>query len=307
MTTEDRVATHLYVAVNTSNQYLAVERFRLRGGIPEKQPDFTLNGYTGFLAVAGDGTLYVDSQSFNTTIYAFPPNSDMPSREIQIPNPIPGCKGLTSFTAVTAIAADKAGYLFVGINTYDSPHPSEHYAVTSANLNLPCDGVAIFAPSGSQPVQTIRLAGEHGEIKGLAVDSRDNLFIAKYPNIVAEYSNAATQPVRTRLFRNRYIHQVQSVATGPTGDVYIASISDYSAGWIDRYTRIAKGSGPPTSTVTLAASGLHFLYSIAAFRRYLYVDDTFNSVDLYYSHENGSQYPFMSIPASEVVSVAVGP
>jgi hypothetical protein len=59
--------------------------------------------------------------------------------------------------------------------------------------------------------------------------------------------------------------------------------------------------------VTLAASGLHFLYSIAAFRRYLYVDDTFDSVDLYYAHKNGSQYPFMSIPASEVLSVAVSP
>jgi hypothetical protein len=115
----------LYVAVNASNRYLSVQRFRLHDGIPESHPDFTLNGYAGFLAVAGDGTLYVDSTYSSTTIYAFPPNSGTPSREIQLPNPIPGCKAVSGFTSVPAIAADKAGYLFVGINTVDSPHPPQ--------------------------------------------------------------------------------------------------------------------------------------------------------------------------------------
>lgn len=299
---------HLYVAVETSTQYQSVERFRLVKGIPQSTPDRVYEGYGELTAVGGDGTLYAFGSG--GVIYAFPPGSDKPARSIEVGNPT-HCGGSSSQeTEIPALASDSQGYLFAAIYTYDGGLRAHRRSMGPADGSVPCNGVVVFAPGANgnpKPVQTISL-GKRAIVTGIAVDSQDDLYVGESRNTVAEYANSVTAPHRTRVFRTVKPVDVTSVATDGAGNVFISYVSQsYKGGFIDRYAPTAKSKAPPSSEIRLTGSGLHFLRSIAAFRRVLYNVDGFDSVDLYHARQNGDQSPFYSLPASGVSSVSVGP
>lgn len=301
-------AAHLYVALVTASRQLAIERFRLDKGIPAADPDRVYQGYSGLIAVSGDGTLYSTLGQSPVVIYAFSPRNVKPVREIDV---IPGCVS-SGFTVINAIAADPSGYLFVLIYSYDGLAPSRALRnAPSPDSRTPCNGVAIYGPNASgkaQPVRAIRFSTA-AELNGLAVDATDNLYVSgNYPSEVKEFSNAVVDPTRTRTFRGKYIGDIRSVATDSAADLFIANAAQsYSSGWINRYPPSAKGRGAPANTVNLQGSGPHVLYSIAVKGRYVYADDTGQSVDLYYARKNGEQSPIDSLSGPKVDSVAVGP
>src|SRR5579863_6742705 len=102
---------HLYVAVVSSSRKLSIERYRLHKGIPGTSPALVYQGYSGLIAVAGDGTLYSTLGQSPIVVDVFPPGSDKPARKISVR---PGCHFSSSgFNVVNAVAADPSGYLFV--------------------------------------------------------------------------------------------------------------------------------------------------------------------------------------------------
>ena len=301
-------AGHLYVATVTASRQLTIGRYRLHNGIPASSPDRVYQGYSGLIAVSGNGTLYSTIALSPIVVDVFPSGSDKPVRKISIE---PACHFSSSgFNVVNAIAADASGYLFVLIYSY----PGAALRVSrgggpSPDTRTPCNGIAIYAPNArgrARPVQAIRLSNT-AELDGLAVDASDNLYVSG-GSAVNEYSNAVVDPKQTRTFSGKYLGDVRSVATDPAGDVFIANAEQsYSSGWIDRYSPSASGGGPPTSTIYLQGSGPHLLYSMAVQRRYLYADDTAKSVEVYRARKNGPQSPIYSLPEPKVDSVAVGP
>jgi hypothetical protein len=303
-------AAHLYVAIFTASRRLEIERFRLHKGIPARDPDLVYQGYGGLLALSGDGTLYSTVGQSPNVVDAFSPDNVTPVREIDV---TPRC-GPSSFTVISAIAADPSGYLFVLIYSYPGLARSRALRdAPSPDSRTPCNGVAIYGPNASgkaQPVQAIHFSTA-AQLNGLAVDASDNLYVSgNYPSEVEEFSNAVVDPTRTRTFSGKYIGDIRSVATDSAADLFIANAEQsYSSGWINRYAPNAKGRGAPANTIYLQGSGqhLHLLYSIAVQGRYLYADDTTQSVDLYYARKNGEQTPIDSLTASKVDSVAVGP
>ena len=112
-----RSTGHLWISVATSTHYPSIERFKLIDGVPETTPDLVYNGYGGRVAVAGDGTLYTDAHDYGSGVFAFPPDSNQPSREITIRQAHSCDRGSGGFAQISTIAADAAGYLFVGIYT----------------------------------------------------------------------------------------------------------------------------------------------------------------------------------------------
>lgn len=305
-TADGKTSTYLYLAGSTSrSRGPFIDRFRLVKGVPVNHPDRVYQGYGGLIAVSGNGTLYVTGPLQDISV--FPPHADKPGRQINV---APHC-GPSSFTVFNAIAADRNGYLFVLIYSYDGLKRSGTMRLRDPATRTPCNGVAIYAPNANgwaAPVQSIAFSQGFG-FNGLAVDDNDNLYVSEnYPTEVLEYSNAITNPTLTRTFASKYLGTVRSVATDASGDIYIANAQQsFSSGWIDRYAPSASGSGPPTSAVYLTGSGPHLLDSIAVRGHYLYADDTGQSVELYHARKNGKQKPLDSIPASNVSSVAVGP
>jgi hypothetical protein len=303
---------HLYVAVTTATHYPSIERFRIVHGLPDSTPDRVYEGYGGLIAVGGDGTLYAfGGVSSGGDIYAFGPRGTKPVRKLEIPSP--GRCGVSSSeeTEISALAADAQGYLFAAIYTSAGAlAPRTHGTVPAKSGGVPCNGVAVFAPDANgkvSPVQTVPL-GRRAIITGIAVDPRDNLYITEVPYTVAQFTNAITDPRRTRVFHLKPPAHVSSIATDDAGDVFISNVNyGYKTGWIDRYSPSAKPKGPPTSEITFQGSNLHFLLSIAVGRRVLYDVDDFDSVDLYHALQNRSQSPFYSFAASDVSAVAIGP
>jgi hypothetical protein len=97
------------------------------------------------------------------------------------------------------------------------------------------------------------------------------------------------------------------IATDAKGSLYIGSTDDsYKNGRVERYAPDAQGSGQPTSTVVLP-SGAYVLQSITERGRVLYVDPHDAGVDLYHARKNGSQSPFYSVAASNLIKMATGP
>jgi hypothetical protein len=303
------LAAHLYVATVTASRRLAIDRYRLHKGIPSASPNRVYQGYSGLIAVSGNGTLYSTLAQSPIVVDVFSPGSDKPVRKINVE---PACHFSSSgFNVVNAVAADASGYLFVLLYSYPGAAPS-HASRDAGHLpdsRTPCNGIAIYAPSAhgnDRPIQSIRLSNTAG-LDGLAVDASDNLYVAGN-SVVTEYSNALVDPKITRTFSGKHLGDVRSVATDSAGDVFIANAEQsYSSGWIDRYSPSAKGSGPPTSTIYLQGSGPHLLYSLAVRGRYLYADDTATSVELYYARKNGGQSPLDSLPEPKVDAVAGGP
>ncbi len=312
-TSPDIRGPHVYVAVETATHHTSIERFHLVGGIPQGNPDHVFDGYTGPIAVSAYGpTLYAFGYLRSpSTIYAFVPRNDQPDRTLKIPGP--GRCGVSSgeVWAITAVAADPAGYLFAAISTYaEAPSHRRTAIVPAKSGGVPCNGVAVFAPDANgkvQPVQTIPL-GRHTTITGIAVDPADNLYITEDPYTIAEYTNAVTNPQRSRVFHVKSPAHVSSIAADDEGNVYISNINyGYQTGWIDRYAPSAKGNGPPTSQILFQGSSLHFLLATAVRRRELFAADDFTRVDLYHSRHNGAQSPFYSFPTTNVSALAVGP
>jgi len=303
---------HLYVAVTTATHYPSIERFRIVHGLPESTPDRVYEGYGGLIAAAGDGTLYAfGNVASGGDIYAFGPRGTKPVRKLEIPSP--GRCGVSSGeeTEISALAADARGYLFAAIYTYAGGLPPRtHGAIPAKSGGVPCNGVAVFAPGAHgkvSPVQTIPL-GQHAVVTGIAVDPRDELYITEDSYTIAEFTNAVTDPRRSRVFHTKAPAHVSSVATDDAGDVFISNVNyGYKTGWIDRYSPGAKAKGPPTSQIRFQGSNLHFLVSIAVGRRVLYDVDDFTSVDLYHALQNRSQSPFYSLAANDVSAVAIGP
>jgi hypothetical protein len=299
-------ALHLYVATVATSRRLAIERFPLDNGIPSTDPDLVYQGYSGFIAVAGDGTLYSTLGEEPNVVDAFPPGSNVPDRRIDVSPPC----GPSSFTVISAIAADASGYLFVLIYSYPGLAPLRAPRRMKPDLRAPCNGVAIYAPNASgkaRPFQAIHFFA--ADSNGLAVDAHDNLYVSQnYPSAVKEYSNAVVDPKRTRTFTGKYLGTTRAVATDSVGNLFVANAAQsYTLGWITRYGPRAKGRGAPSSTIYLQGSGPHLLDSIAVRGRYLYADENVKAVNVYYAHKNGEQSPIDSLPFSKVDSVAVGP
>ena len=305
--------THLYAWVS-SGTHDSIERFRLIGGIPAKNPDRVYPRYGGDVAVAGDGTLYVGDSTVTgeAVIYAFPPDSLRPKRVIIIPDLASQCQAAPGFTGENGIAADASGYLFVAIVTYSSGAGAlkQTKAGPPSSSEWPCEGVAIYAPGAmgdARPAQVIRY-GRGGDLTALAVDAADNLYVANSGrNNVDEFANPIVNPTLTRTFRSAYIGKVHALATDREGDIFIAGTDPfYQSGRITRFTPDAKGRGKPTSTIRLAP-GAHLFGSLTESGKVLYVNDTYKSVDLYHAFRNGDQSPFYSAPLVKVWSLATGP
>jgi hypothetical protein len=282
----------------------------LVNGVPEASPDLVYNGYGGLIAVAGDGTLYANAPNYGNGVVAFPPNADQPNRTITIPEHRVCDRGSGGYADVSSVASDTAGYLFAGIYTTGTIAPSGG-SRNRGRAKFPrlCEDVAIYTPTANGdaiPVQLIRFPKPHW-LMGLAVDATDNLFVDDSTYEVDEFANALTNPKKTRVFSGGYVGYAHSIATDGAGNLYIASTdASYQTGRIERYAPNAKGSGQPTSTILLP-SGVHLLESIAERGRVLYVDDVGKGVDLYHARKNGSQSPFYSFAASNVISMATGP
>ena len=308
----DARSGHLYVAVTTATHYPSIERFRIVHGLPDSTPDRVYEGYGGLIAVSGNGTLYAFGNiSSRYDIYAFGPHGSKPVRKFDIPSP--GRCGVSSSeeTEISALAADAQGYLFAAIYTYAGDVASgTHRVVPAKSGSVPCNGVAVFAPGANgkvEPVQTIPL-GRRAVITGIAVDPHDNLYVTESPYTIAEFTNAVTNPQRTRVFHTTSSAHVSSIATDDAGNVFISNVNyGYKTGWIDRYSPSAKSKGPPTSEILFQGSNLHFLRAIAVGRRVLYDVDGSDSVDLYHALKNGSQTPFYSFAANDASAEAVGP
>lgn len=304
-----RSTGHLWISVSTATHYPSIERFKLIDGVPETTPDLVYNGYGGNVAVGGDGTMYSDAHEYGTGVFAFPPNSNQPSREITIPERRLCDRRSGGYAEISALAADAGGYLFVGIYTTGTLRSKGQQTRGTPNFPRLCEDVAVYAPDANGnavPVQLIHYP-KPDWLMGLAVDAKDNLFVDNSTYKVDEFSTAVTDPKKTRVFSGGYVGYAHSIATDASGDLYIASTGlSYKNGSIERYAPEAKGSGAPTSTIVLPA-GVHLLESIAERGRVLYVDDVDEGIDLYHARKNGSQSPFYSFTASDVVSAATGP
>jgi hypothetical protein len=302
---------HLWISVETSTHYPSIERFRLINGVPETTPDLVYDGYGGNIAVAGDGTLYSDARDYASAVFAFSPNSNQPSREITIPARHACDRGSGGSAEISALAANAAGYLFVGIYTTPTlSRSARHRDRNRAKFPRLCEDVAVYAPTANGkavPLQLIHYPKPHW-LMGLAADEEDNVFVDDSTYEVDEFSNAITDPKRTRVFSGAYVGYAHSIATDANGNLYIGSTGvSYKNGRIERYAPDAGGSGPPTSTIVLP-SGVHLLESIAERGRVLYVDDVDKGIDLYHARKNGSQTPFYSFTAATYIfSVATGP
>lgn len=300
--------SHLYVATVTQSRRLTIERHRLLKGIPAKNSDRVYKDYGGLIAVSGDGTLYATIGLSPIVIYVFPPGTDRPARKIKVR---PHCRFSSGgFNVINAIASDGNGYLFVLIYSYPGAGRVLDVAHDSTETRTPCNGVAVFAPNAkgnAQPVQAIKFSEAAG-LDALAVDANDNLFIGGN-SVVSEYANAIANPTLTRTFSGDYLGTVRALATDSAGDIFIANAAQsYTSAWIDRYSPSASGGGPPTSIFYLAGSGPHSLWSMAEHGRYVYVDDTGTSVDVYHAFKNGQQSPVDSLQESKKVdTVATGP
>jgi len=262
------------------------------------------------IAVAGNGTLYATLGQSPIVVDVFSPDSNRRVRRIRVE---PACHFSSSgFNVVNGIAADASGYLFVLIYSYPGAAPSRPSRAggTWPDARTPCNGVAIYAPYAegkAHPVQAIRFSNA-ARLDGLAVDRNDNLYIGG-GSVVNEYSNALADPTLTRTFSGKYLGTVRAIATDSRGDIFIANAAQsYSSAWIDRYSPEASGGGAPTSMFELNGSGPHWLWSMAARQRYLYVNDTGSSVDVYDALKNGTQSPIDSLMESKKVdTVAAGP
>jgi len=302
----------LYASVSTAAHYPSVERYRLLHGVPAANPDRVYSGYGGLMAVDGTGALYVVGGN-GLIVDAFPAGSTKPKREIEIPYVAKRCKfGSGGTQAISALAADATGHLFLGIYTYaeDRAHMRRHDVPPAPQTKgWPCEGVAIYAPGAegkALPIQVIRYSIP-SDVIGLAVDAADNLYVAVNQAEVDEYTNAINDPTKSRVFKSTYTGQIHSIATDERGDLFIASTgASYELGRIERYSPAAGGSGAPSSQITLSA-GVHLLPALAAHARVIYLDDKYSSVDLYHAFKNGSQSPFYSLPAQNVSSLAIGP
>jgi hypothetical protein len=307
--TPPRSTGHLWLSVATSTHYPSIERFKLIDGVPQSSPDAVYGGYGGNIAVAGDGTLYTDSHEYAGGVFAFSPGSSQPNREITIPALHSCDRGSGGSAEISTIAADAAGYLFVGIYTTGTlSHPEGYKDRGAPKYPRLCEDVAVYSPTANGravPIQLIHFPQPH-LMQSLAVDTADNLFVDDSGSEVDEFANATTNPQKTRVF-SAYISNAHSIATDAKGNLYIASTDfGYKNGRVERYAPNADGSGPPTSTVALP-TGVHLLEAIAERGRVLYVDDVNTGVDLYHPRRNGSQSPFYSLTASNVISVATGP
>jgi hypothetical protein len=302
----------LYVSVSKATHYPSIERFPVVNGLPAKNPDEVYEGYGGPIAASADGTLYVADAGAGKdfTIFAFSPQSSKPSRKFEVP--MPGrCGAYSGAATIPAITADAQGNLFAAIYTY--PQARTHQGQRDASRRsalVPCSGVAVFAPDATgkaKPIQTITLP-RGSDIVSLAVDAKDNLYVADFPSKVIEFANAVAGPSSTRIFHAKSEARFSSLATDAYDNVFISNTYyGYKTAFINRYSPSAKANRPPTSQILLQGSGLHYLISVAVLRGVLYAADGFESIDLYHARKNGGQIPFYSLAASDIASIAAGP
>src|SRR5580692_10024982 len=116
---------YLWVDRETAHDAQLIERHLLQDGIPEKAADFTIRGmkpwgYGEFIAVAGDGTLFVEGNAdiYAGPIYAFAPGQHQPERSFNTPAIRACTRNPSNSIVTTALAADAAGYTFVSFTTY---------------------------------------------------------------------------------------------------------------------------------------------------------------------------------------------
>jgi hypothetical protein len=304
---------YLYVDRQTLYHHQLLERYLLRDGIPNKSPDFTIHfgasfGYAAQIAVAGDGTLFVMSES-SGPIFAFARNSREPERSIIIPQSGPCVSSPSRAFFTTSLAVDQRGYVFVQFVTYGTdgkPVPSQdlpqHRAI--------CDGVWVFASGANgaaTPVATIPLP-EVTYATALSVDPSDNLYMALNQSHVLEFADATTRPVRTRVFHGPS-HVMQLVTTDETSNVFIVTTKGlYGSEHINRFTATGEPHDGPASSIDVDTSNPHIAVSMAALARHLYiVNDDETGIELYHAYQSGPQKPFDFVKAKNVASIAIGP
>jgi hypothetical protein len=303
----DRVAfNHLYMAVSTASHHASIQRFRLLDGVPESAPDRVYDGYSGWLAISPDGTLYVVEAGMQ--ILAFPRDATKPARTINVPGP--GDCGVSSgeTVALNGAATDPSGNVFASVYTYAQRAGKRQNVALLGKGGVPCEGVVIYGPNANGRQRPMaRIAGRDAIFGNLAVDASENLYVCQYSQVV-EYTSALTNPQQGRVFSGEYAGRPRSVATDTQGNLFIGNLgASYESGWIDRYASDASGGGPPASRVELQDQKVYFLDSIGVRNGNLYVDENDGGVTLYHARKNGEQSPFASLAGSNVISVAVGP
>lgn len=297
---------YLYVAAHTPNHVPYIKRFPLHDGIPSTSPDLTYENYGGFVAVAGDGTVYAaDSGSYSGGVFAFSPGQTLPSREIDLPN-LDHCfrSGSGGFD-LASMATDSHGDLYLGMYAY---FDAKIHGAAPGIDKRHCEGVWVYSPHAhghARPVQVIPFTMTTF-VDGLAVDSQENLYVMLNENSVEEYSSATTNPQLVRTFPRAPNRNVQSITTDAADNLYIGRDDENSKnGRIDRYTPTGDPR-KPASTIELD-SQVHLLGSIAALSRHVFVDDNFQNVDVYHAFKRGPQQPVSTLSIQNVDSIAVGP
>jgi hypothetical protein len=301
---------YLYVAdqdVYQSRERQLIQRFLLSDGIPQKSPGFTIYPSSGFtpgdlVSVDGTGNVYSLTSGGDGPVYVFAADKKVPKYSLDLPNPAACTGDPSNAIQVSAMTTDSQGHVFVNFATWAVGAKTKRPVPAVGKNGTICSGIWVFAPGarGNQtpivtiPLERIRAATE------LAVDGSGNLYAAISGTHVAEYANAATKPVRTRLFYSPH-RTVGAVATDETGNVFIVTSIGYSSPRINRYSATGNPHDGPINSFEPATGG--FLATLA---RHVFVTNG-ETLNVYHAYENGPQQPLFAFNSHEIYTMAVGP
>jgi hypothetical protein len=303
---------YLYVARPTLEHRGLIERYLLHDGIPQKRPGFTIRigtSYADQIAVTGDGTIFalnLDSNN-NGPVVAYAPGRHVVERTIRLPEPRACFHDPSSVIYASTIATDRQGFLFVAFATFAGGNTPRRTAVNEP-ANAVCAGIWVFSPGADGkaiPVVTIPLPRDT-VVTTMSVDPSDNLYADITQTHVVEFANATTLPVRTRVFHGPDRH-MQSVTTDELGNVFIGTTKDdYTVGHVNRFTAEDQPRDGPVNSIVLGGPDAHFVSSLAALSRHVFVADGYN-IGVYHAFESGPQNPIVTVNGRDIESIAIGP
>jgi len=293
---------HLYLGIGSS-----VERFPLQNGVPSTQPDLTIPGYGGALAVAPDGTVYAlrfNGSGYNAfDIYAFTSGQTKPSREIILPR---NGQCTLSSPPIQGLAVDGKGNLFVLV-VYAQSGARPFQAVVRPDAFPICLGVAVFAANASgkaKPLQAIPLNDFY--FGGMTVSNHDDLYVnlSDYAQ-TDDIANAARHPHQTRALPAQ---DNPSVATDKDDNAYLLT---YGSGSLINVFAPSWTSGPPTRSISLS-SPFNETISLAVRGKLAYLETlptgSNGSVGVFDATGNGPENPLEVVTYSGIQGpMAVGP
>jgi hypothetical protein len=237
-------ARHLFAGqVNGATQKGVVKRFPLLNGKPVHTPDLCYPGFTGPIAVdAADGVYITKSFSYSQAqeIDFFTSGSTLPSRRLFVTYP-------TSLVQTTALAVDRAGYLYVAIDAQTSSSGTDQVNVYRPGAHGNAKPVAIVSPI----FQTF--------ITALAFNAGGELFAAlgsyasNHAGGILVYSDPRSSPKVVRTLTGPYIDGITGIAIGE-GELYVLSSAlavGGAHGLIAAFPDSANGSPAPDRTITV--------------------------------------------------------